>query len=198
MPFKEKDKFVLAVFVCAAVVCSSSLTVHPVFAAACTEGALQDKAVTLTAGLEKQDCTTMPTAALKASCEKSNAQIDTTATQTSNGTVKQICKGGVWTNIVPPAAAAAPTASPRQVQLPDPLNGANLLQVLGNVIRVFLGTVGAISLAVFVYAGLMYLFSAGSSDMVSKAKETMKYGAIGLLVIMGAYLLTTVFVNIFS
>jgi hypothetical protein len=94
--------------------------------------------------------------------------------------------------------APPPTANPRQVQLPDPLNGGNLLQVMGNVIRVFLGTVGAISLLVFFYAGLMYLFSGGSPEMVTKGKETMKYGAIGLIVIMAAYVITSLFLNVLS
>ncbi len=82
--------------------------------------------------------------------------------------------------------------------LNNPLGNTSILGVLGNVIKVFLGTVGAISLAVFVYAGLMYLLSAGDPAMVTKAKDTMKYGAFGLILIMGAYALTTFFIKTLS
>lgn len=61
--------------------------------------------------------------------------------------------------------------------------------IIGRFISMFLGFVGAIALLVFVYAGIMYM-TGGSSDRVKKAIETMKYAALGLIVIMFAYVIT--------
>lgn len=100
------------------------------------------------------------------------------------------------------SAAAKPLSNkplgPKNVQLPDPLNGANLLQVMANVVKAFLGTVGAFSLAVFVYAGVLYLISAGDAAQVTKAKDTMKNAVIGLVLIMGAYAITSFFIGLIS
>jgi hypothetical protein len=94
--------------------------------------------------------------------------------------------------ITVPVSEGSPTT------ITNPLGGVSLLGVLGNVIKVFLGTVGAIALMVFVYAGLMYLLSGGDPAMVTKAKDTMKYGAIGLIIIISAYAITSFFVNTLS
>lgn len=91
------------------------------------------------------------------------------------------------------AVKSATEGSP--TTLKNPLGNANLLQVMANVVKAFLGTVGAFALAVFVYAGVLYLTSAGDAAQITKAKETMKNGVIGLILIIFAYALTSFFVN---
>lgn len=73
-------------------------------------------------------------------------------------------------------------------QLTNPLGSADTPnEVIANVIRGFLGIVGALTLLVFVYGGFMMLTSAGNSDKVQKGRETLMWAAIGLIVIFGAY-----------
>lgn len=57
--------------------------------------------------------------------------------------------------------------------------------------------VGALALLVFVYAGVVYM-TAGSSDRVKEARDTMKYAVLGLAMIIFAYVLTNFFFNILT
>lgn len=66
--------------------------------------------------------------------------------------------------------------------------------LIGRFVAAFIGMVGALALLVFVYAGIMYM-TAGSSDRVKQATDTMKYALIGLALIMFAYVLTSFFFN---
>lgn len=63
----------------------------------------------------------------------------------------------------------------------------DLLTIIGNVIRFALTLVGVIFFGYFLYAGFLYLTSAGSKDAVSKAKEIMKTTSIGLVIVVLAY-----------
>lgn len=53
---------------------------------------------------------------------------------------------------------------------------------------------GALALLAFVWAGVTWM-TAGSSDRVQKAKDTMKYAVIGLAMIAFAYAITSFFVD---
>ena len=76
----------------------------------------------------------------------------------------------------------------------DPLKGATAIDVIRNVISLFLGMVGALALGVFVYAGVTWM-TAGSSDRIQKAKDAMKYAVIGLALIAFAFAITTFFID---
>ncbi|MCR4278526.1 MAG: pilin [bacterium] len=85
----------------------------------------------------------------------------------------------------------APQTGGSPTTLINPLgSGATLFTVAKRVVQTFLGLVGASALLVFVYAGIMWM-TAGSSDRVKKAQETMKYAVIGVLMIMFAYGITS-------
>jgi hypothetical protein len=91
--------------------------------------------------------------------------------------------------------ATAPTTptkpKPQGVFAPllDPLGGATLFTILNRIITAFLGMVGAFAFAVFIYAGVTWM-TAGSSDRVQHAKDTMKYAVIGLAMIALSYAIT--------
>lgn len=64
--------------------------------------------------------------------------------------------------------------------------------VIYNIVDWLIGIGAAISVLMFVFAGFLFVTSAEDEGHIKKAKEIMKYAAIGLLVIMGAYMITSV------
>lgn len=83
--------------------------------------------------------------------------------------------------------------------LQNPLgNGTTLLTLINRLVVTFLGLVGALALLVFVYAGVMYMTAGGDEARVTKAKDAMKYAFIGLVLIMGAYTLTSFYFQVLT
>jgi len=70
-------------------------------------------------------------------------------------------------------------------------------QVAGQVIRGLLGLTSILFLAYTVYAGYLYVSSAGDSDKIETAKKTIKYGVIGILITLSAWSILE-FVNRFQ
>jgi len=64
---------------------------------------------------------------------------------------------------------------------------ADLVQQAVNFARWLMGLAGALFLLVFVYGGAMYVMSFGRSDMVTKGKTALTRGAIGVVLVMGAW-----------
>jgi len=52
------------------------------------------------------------------------------------------------------------------------------------IINVILGVVGAVALLTITYGGLKYVLSRGEPQSVNKAKDTILYSVIGLVVVM--------------
>ena len=82
--------------------------------------------------------------------------------------------------------------------LNNPLGTTDIPTILGRLINTFLGLVGAIALLTFVYAGVMYMTSAGGEKGITKAKDTMKYSAIGIAIIIFAYAIATNYFTILT
>ena len=55
------------------------------------------------------------------------------------------------------------------------------------IINVVLGVLGLLAVVVIIYGGFMYTTSAGDSSKVKKAKDTIMYGIIGLVIALMAY-----------
>lgn len=68
---------------------------------------------------------------------------------------------------------------------------ADLVQQAVNFARWLMGLAGALFLLVFVYGGAMYVMSFGRSDMVTKGKTALVRGAIGVVLVMGAWTIVT-------
>lgn len=58
---------------------------------------------------------------------------------------------------------------------------------VGGIIGVALTLLGIIFLALFVYAGFMWMIAAGNEDKVTTAKNTMRRAIIGLIIVVAAY-----------
>lgn len=83
-----------------------------------------------------------------------------------------------------PAPTPAATASTTTVELPNPIACNDATCLIGQVVRYILGTIAVIATLMFVWGGVMMLTSGGNADQVKRAKETLVWAAIGVVVIL--------------
>ncbi len=100
-----------------------------------------------------------------------------------NGGVQGIIFAGICSSV--PSENGAPTGCPCRDSGNCTLDDA--LQVLVNVSTFILGISGTAVLFVFVYGGFKWLYSRGKEKWITEGKEAMTAGAIGLVIIFGAY-----------
>jgi lysylphosphatidylglycerol synthetase-like protein (DUF2156 family) len=62
---------------------------------------------------------------------------------------------------------------------------------IGNLIRVLLSATGLTFLVLTVYAGILYMTAAGDEGKVKKAKQMLTTAVVGLIIIVGAYAITS-------
>ncbi|NCD00553.1 hypothetical protein EOL94_00425 [bacterium] len=84
-------------------------------------------------------------------------------------------------------AGNVPTST-EDIHLTNPLSGVSSPQVLiGRIINSVLGVVGSLALLMFVYGGITWMTSSGSSDKVKKGRDILVWSIIGLAVIFMSY-----------
>ena len=67
------------------------------------------------------------------------------------------------------------------------------------IINVVIGVIGFVAVAFIIFGGFQYTTSAGDPGKVKKAKDTILYGIIGLVVAMLAYAIVNfVLSNVFK
>ncbi len=89
--------------------------------------------------------------------------------------------------------------APATINLTNPLGTNDPRVLIGRLIQAIISISGAIALVMFVYAGLMFLTSAGNVAMVSKAKMLMLYTILGIIIIAGAFVATnTIFTAVLT
>ncbi|HSX48355.1 MAG TPA: hypothetical protein VLF41_02550 [Candidatus Nanoarchaeia archaeon] len=64
--------------------------------------------------------------------------------------------------------------------------GGNVQDLVPKIINVLLFVVGAVSVIMIIVGGLMYTLSAGDPSNTKKAKDTILYAIIGLVVALAA------------
>lgn len=67
--------------------------------------------------------------------------------------------------------------------------------VIANIIKVFLGFLGIIFLALIIFAGYRWMTSGGNEEDVKKAKSQIINAVIGLVIIFAAYSITSFVTN---
>lgn len=65
------------------------------------------------------------------------------------------------------------------------------LELFINIANLIFGISGAVALAIFVLGGVQYILAAGNQEKVKKATSTLINGIIGLLIVLGAYLIVS-------
>jgi hypothetical protein len=75
--------------------------------------------------------------------------------------------------------------------------GDNVNEIVKTVINVLLFVVGLISVIMIIISGISYATSGGDSGAVSKAKNTLLYAVIGLVVAFLAYAIVNWVIGLF-
>lgn len=93
---------------------------------------------------------------------------------------------GVTCNFIPnpPGSTSQPGDG---TTLPNPIGESDPRKIIGNIIKVILGIVGSITLAIFIYGGLLWMTSSGNTERIKKGRDTLVWATIGLMVIFGSY-----------
>ena len=61
-----------------------------------------------------------------------------------------------------------------------------------SITNYILGFISLIAVLIIIYGGILYLISAGNQDSIDKAKKTITYGVVGLIVCGLAYAMVVV------
>ena len=95
------------------------------------------------------------------------------------------------------SAVSCPAGSLREGQdvtsisecnIPEEHAGSNNLMVtINTIINVVLGVLGLLAVIVIIYGGFMFTTATGDASKVKKAKDTIMYGVIGLVIALLAY-----------
>lgn len=66
-------------------------------------------------------------------------------------------------------------------------NELSLSEIIGTVISAALALIGAIFLALMLYAGYHWMTARGEEEKVEKAKDTINRAIVGIIIVVGAY-----------
>ncbi len=76
-----------------------------------------------------------------------------------------------------------------------PLGREDIRIIIAKLIRIFLGLLGIIAVAIVVYGGFIWMTAAGEPKKVSQAKMILTSGVIGLLIILASFAITQFIFN---
>lgn len=70
--------------------------------------------------------------------------------------------------------------------------------VIARGINALMAFIGSISLVLYIWAGILWMSSAGNAERVTKAKQIMLWTTLGVAVMLGSYVIVTFVFDIFS
>ena len=71
----------------------------------------------------------------------------------------------------------------------------DLKVTIQNIIRIILGFLGILTVIIILYGGFVWMTSFGNEDKIDQAKKLISAGVVGLVVVLGAYAISTFVVN---
>jgi len=86
-------------------------------------------------------------------------------------------------------APLAVIAQGSDVSLPNPIACDTLLCVFISVIKLVLGALGVFGMFMFIWGGVNMMSSGGNPEKVQKAKSTLIWATLGLIVILGSWVI---------
>ncbi len=66
-------------------------------------------------------------------------------------------------------------------------SGGALVELIGQIIAVFLGLLGVVFLGLIIYAGFKWMTAQGAEEDVKQAKQTIERAVVGLAIVLAAY-----------
>jgi hypothetical protein len=94
------------------------------------------------------------------------------------------------------AAILLPTVALAQASIPQPLGPGTLESMVGRVIKAVLGFTGVLALVMFIWGGFQWMISQGSAEALKKAKGTIIWAALGMVICFAAYSIVQALINI--
>ncbi len=95
------------------------------------------------------------------------------------------------TNFIFEIVGSAPSADGEVVQLTGE-------QILGNALNLVYFLAGTIAVVMIIFSGLSYITSSGDSGKLTKAKGTLTYAVVGLIIVLVAFAITSFVIGRFS
>jgi len=71
------------------------------------------------------------------------------------------------------------------------LEDTTLPKIIGNIVKAVLGLFGIVATVIIVYGGVKWMTSQGDTNKIDSAKKLMIAGAIGMVLIISGYAITT-------
>ena len=128
------------------------------------------------------DC---PGGSLQGYSGSGNKYLSTDATDAEKATVTDLKNLSVGTD---GKVSGATFSSVAQCNMNgNDLKGSNLMDTVNTTINVILGVLGIVAVVIIILGGVSYVTSAGDPGKVKKAKDTILYGIIGLIIALLAY-----------
>ena len=75
------------------------------------------------------------------------------------------------------------------------LGGGDIVQIIGTIIKVFLGLLGIIFLLLVIYSGFLWMTSGGSDKQVHRAKQMLINATIGIVITLMSFAITSFVLN---
>lgn len=70
-------------------------------------------------------------------------------------------------------------------------DGQSIENTVGNIIQAVIGILGLACVVIIIIGGIGYMTSSGDAGKVKKAKDTILYGVIGMVICILAFAITT-------
>ena len=77
----------------------------------------------------------------------------------------------------------------------DDGSDVNLGATIGRIIQAVVGMLGLACVVIIIIGGINYMTSSGDAGKVKKAKDTILYGVIGMVICVLAFAITTFIIN---
>lgn len=75
-------------------------------------------------------------------------------------------------------------------------NAVDLRIIIARIIRIFIGLLGILAVGLIIYAGFLWMTSAGDEQKIEQAKNILKNAVIGLIIILSAFAIASFILNL--
>ncbi|MFA6947132.1 MAG: hypothetical protein WC220_14665 [Pedobacter sp.] len=90
---------------------------------------------------------------------------------------------------------ASSGSSGEVVHLQSPINIQSPVELVAAIVRFTTVAIGLIAVAAMIYAGILYFTSGGNEEQAGKAKKTITYAIVGLIVVILSYVIINTLIN---